>query len=190
MLIGGEELHNNHHTFATSAKLSSKWYEFDIGWGYIRVLEMMGLAKVKKLAPEPKFAKDKLEADFETLQSVIANRYDVMAKYAKSIKHAWKEELEHLKDKAAAGIAFPEVVAQADAARAGQAGSAAAAATGGAVPAQQSAGNHAQYARGTGRDLGAFALHPRPAAAQAAGLVQPRRSVRHQVAAGLLAAPA
>jgi stearoyl-CoA desaturase (delta-9 desaturase) len=100
LLIGGEELHNNHHTFATSAKLSSKWYEFDIGWGYIRALEMMGLAKVKKLAPEPKFAKDKQEADFETLQSVIANRYDVMAKYAKSMKHAWKEELEHLKDKA------------------------------------------------------------------------------------------
>jgi len=100
ILIGGEELHNNHHTFATSAKLSSKWYEFDIGWGYIRALEMVGLAKVKKRAPEPKFAKGKIEADFDTLQSVIANRYDVMAKYAKSVKHAWKEELEHLKDKA------------------------------------------------------------------------------------------
>jgi len=100
LLIGGEELHNNHHTFATSAKLSSKWYEFDIGWGYIRALEIVGLAKVKKLAPEPKFAKDKLEADFDTLQSVIANRYDVMAKYAKSVKQAWKEELEHLKHKA------------------------------------------------------------------------------------------
>jgi stearoyl-CoA desaturase (delta-9 desaturase) len=57
LLIGGEELHNNHHTFATSAKLSSKWYEFDIGWGYIRALEMVGLAKVKKRAPAPKFAK-------------------------------------------------------------------------------------------------------------------------------------
>jgi stearoyl-CoA desaturase (Delta-9 desaturase) len=100
ILIGGEELHNNHHTFATSAKLSSKWYELDIGWLYIRTLERMGLAKVKKLAPEPKFAPGKLEADFDTLQSVIANRYDVMAKYAKSVKHAWKEELEHLKDKA------------------------------------------------------------------------------------------
>jgi stearoyl-CoA desaturase (delta-9 desaturase) len=100
IIIGGEELHNNHHTFATSAKLSSKWYEFDIGWGYIRALEMLGLAKVKKKAPEPKFAKGKLEADFDTLQSVIANRYDVMAKYAKSIKAAWKEELEHLRDKA------------------------------------------------------------------------------------------
>ena len=100
ILIGGEELHNNHHTYATSAKLSSKWYEFDIGWAYIRCLEVLGLAKVKKLAPEPKFSHGKLEADFETLQSVIANRYDVMAKYAKSIKHAWKEELEHLKHKA------------------------------------------------------------------------------------------
>ena len=100
IIIGGEELHNNHHTFATSAKLSSKWYELDIGWLYIRTLEKMGLAKVKKLAPEPKFSHGKLEADFDTLQSVIANRYDVMAKYAKSVKSAWKEELEHLKDKA------------------------------------------------------------------------------------------
>ena len=100
ILIGGEELHNNHHTYATSAKLSSKWYEVDIGWLYICTLEKMGLAKVKKLAPEPKFSHGKLEADFDTLQSVIANRYDVMAKYAKSVKAAWKEELEHLKDKA------------------------------------------------------------------------------------------
>ena len=100
IIIGGEELHNNHHTFATSAKLSSKWYEFDIGWFYIRTLETFGLAKVKKVAPAPKFQHGKVEADLETLQSVIANRYDVMAKYAKSMKSAWKEELEHLKDKA------------------------------------------------------------------------------------------
>ncbi len=99
ILIGGEELHNNHHTFATSAKLSSKWYEFDIGYFYIRVLETFKLAKVKKLAPEPKFDKAKMVADFETLQSVIANRYDVMAKYAKSLKRAWHDELEQLKAK-------------------------------------------------------------------------------------------
>ncbi|THC45829.1 fatty acid desaturase [Massilia sp. Mn16-1_5] len=100
ILIGGEELHNNHHTHATSAKLSSKWYEVDLGWAYIRGLEMLGLAKVKKVAPEPKFAKGKTVADLDTLQSVITNRYDVMAKYAKSVKHAFREELEHLKDKA------------------------------------------------------------------------------------------
>lgn len=100
ILIGGEELHNNHHTFGTSAKLSSKWYEFDIGWMYIRMLEIVGLAKVKKIAPEPKFDCQKLIADLDTLQSVILNRYDVMAKYAKSIKHAWREESMHLKDEA------------------------------------------------------------------------------------------
>jgi stearoyl-CoA desaturase (delta-9 desaturase) len=96
ILIGGEELHNNHHTFATSAKLSSKWYEFDIGWMYIRILESVGLAKVKKIAPAPKFDREKLVADIETLQSVVANRYDVMAKYAKSLKRAWRDEMEHL----------------------------------------------------------------------------------------------
>ena len=103
ILIGGEELHNNHHTFATSAKLSSKWYEFDIGWMYICILEKMGLAKVKRLAPEPKFAQGKLVPDFDTLQSVIANRYDVMAKYAKSLKHTWKEETAHLQGKTELG---------------------------------------------------------------------------------------
>ncbi|MEW6023989.1 MAG: fatty acid desaturase [Pseudomonadota bacterium] len=100
ILIGGEELHNNHHTYATSAKLSSKWYEVDLGWAYIRAMEMVGLAKVKKVAPKPKLAKDKVVADLETLQSVITNRYDVMAKYAKSVKHAFREEFEHLKHKA------------------------------------------------------------------------------------------
>ncbi|MBC7454413.1 MAG: fatty acid desaturase [Massilia sp.] len=99
ILIGGEELHNNHHTFATSAKVSSKWYEFDIGWLYIRILETLGLAKVRRIAPAPKFAHGKLIADFDTLQSVIANRYDVMAKYAKSFKHAWHEEIGVLRHK-------------------------------------------------------------------------------------------
>lgn len=99
ILIGGEELHNNHHTFGTSAKLSSKWYEFDIGWMYIRMMEIVGLAKVKKIAPEPKFDLRKQIADLDTLQSVIANRYDVMAKYAKSLKRTWHDELVQLKEK-------------------------------------------------------------------------------------------
>ncbi|MDB5771949.1 MAG: acyl-CoA desaturase, partial [Burkholderia sp.] len=82
-----------------SAKLSSKWYEFDIGWMYIRILEMLKLAKVKKVAPAPKFDHKKPAVDLDTLQSVIANRYDVMAKYATSVKRAWHDELEHLKAK-------------------------------------------------------------------------------------------
>jgi stearoyl-CoA desaturase (delta-9 desaturase) len=98
ILIGGEELHNNHHTFATSAKLSSKWYEFDIGWMYIRIMEVLGLATVKKVAPEPKFNNGKPVADLETLQSVIANRYDVMSKYAKTVKRAWHAEAGQLRE--------------------------------------------------------------------------------------------
>jgi stearoyl-CoA desaturase (delta-9 desaturase) len=97
VLIGGEELHNNHHAFASSAKLSSKWFEFDIGWMYIRVLEILGMATVKKLAPRPRFAEPKEAADLETLHAVIANRYDVLSRYTKSVKRTYAEELERLK---------------------------------------------------------------------------------------------
>jgi len=100
ILIGGEELHNNHHTFGTSAKLSSKWYEFDIGWMYIRSMEIVGLAKVKKVAPEPKFKEIKTVVDLETLQAVITNRYDVMAKYTKSLRRTWRDEVANLREKA------------------------------------------------------------------------------------------
>ncbi|OGA73527.1 MAG: aminotransferase [Betaproteobacteria bacterium RIFCSPLOWO2_12_FULL_65_14] len=96
ILIGGEELHNNHHAFASSAKLSSKWYEFDIGWLYIRILEMLGLATVKKLAPKPRFAAPKPAADLDTLHAVIANRYDVLSRYAKSIRRTYTEEVDRL----------------------------------------------------------------------------------------------
>lgn len=97
IIIGGEELHNNHHAFGSSAKLSARWYEFDIGWLYIRLLEMARLAKVRKVAPMPKFAPAKSVCDLETLQAVITHRYDVMAKYAKSINAAWREEVARLK---------------------------------------------------------------------------------------------
>ena len=97
ILIGGEELHNNHHAYASSAKLSSKWYEFDIGWMYIRILEILGLATVKKVAPKPRFTEPKAAADFETLHAVIANRYDVLSRYAKSVKRTYRAEVARLK---------------------------------------------------------------------------------------------
>ncbi|MCL4799657.1 MAG: fatty acid desaturase [Burkholderiales bacterium] len=96
ILIGGEELHNNHHAYATSAKLSNKWYEFDIGWVYIRILEALGLAQVKKVAPTPRFAPAKHAIDLDTVQAVIANRYDVLARYARSLKATYAEELKRL----------------------------------------------------------------------------------------------
>jgi len=96
ILIGGEELHNNHHAFASSAKLSSKWYEFDIGWVYIRAMSALGLATVKKIAPKPRFAEPRA-VDLETLQAVIAHRYDVLSRYAKSLKQTYAHELERLR---------------------------------------------------------------------------------------------
>ena len=97
ILIGGEELHNNHHTFATSAKLSNKWYEFDIGWLYIRTLEVLGLAKVKKLPPKPVLS-DIHQATEQTLQAVIANRYEVMARYSKTLRKTFDEEVARVRE--------------------------------------------------------------------------------------------
>jgi stearoyl-CoA desaturase (delta-9 desaturase) len=100
LFIGGEELHNNHHAYASSARLSSKWYELDIGWFYIRVLQALGLAQVKKLAPRVRLNKSKTACDLETVQAVIANRYEVMAKYAKSLRKTYAKEIGRIKQQA------------------------------------------------------------------------------------------
>jgi stearoyl-CoA desaturase (delta-9 desaturase) len=97
IFIGGEELHNNHHAYASSAKLSTKWYEFDVGWMYIRTLELLGLATVKKVAPKPRFAQPKAAADLDTLHAVITNRYDVLSRYAKSVKRTYADEIARLR---------------------------------------------------------------------------------------------
>jgi len=79
--IGGEELHNNHHAFASSAKFSNKWWEFDLGWFYIRSLSLLGLAKVKKLPPKLISKQGKLHVDLETVRAVVSNRLQIMAQY-------------------------------------------------------------------------------------------------------------
>jgi stearoyl-CoA desaturase (delta-9 desaturase) len=96
IIIGGEELHNNHHTYPTSAKLSVKPYEFDIGWVYIRALEMLGWAKVRKIPPQMRTGDVRAVADSETLEALIAHRYEVMAKYARDVRRACREELSRL----------------------------------------------------------------------------------------------
>ena len=83
--IGGEELHNNHHTYASSAKFSLKWWEFDLGWMYIRILSFFRLAKVKKLPPKLAIEEGKLHVDLETVRAVIANRFVVMSQYYKNV---------------------------------------------------------------------------------------------------------
>lgn len=96
IVIGGEELHNNHHAYASSAKLSSKWYEFDIGWMYIRIFSMLGLARVRRLAPTPRFTTARPVVDVQTLQAVIAHRYDMMAAFAESLRRTCAEEARRL----------------------------------------------------------------------------------------------
>lgn len=100
ILIGGEELHNNHHTFATSAKLSSKWYEFDIGWMYIQIMSAFGLAKVKKTSPKPVLSNLR-PADQGTLEAIIANRYEIMARYSKTLHTFFSTEVQHMQALAA-----------------------------------------------------------------------------------------
>jgi len=102
ILIGGEELHNNHHTYPTSAKLSVKPYEFDIGWLYISVLAKLGLAKVRKTPPRMALGAVKPVADDKTLEALIAHRYELMASYAAELKRAVAAELSRLKDEGAA----------------------------------------------------------------------------------------
>ena len=97
IFIGGEELHNNHHAYASSAKLSNKWYEVDIGWLYIRVIAALGLAQVKRRAPRVRLNQTKTSCDMETLHAVIANRYEVAARYAQLLKKTYSIEIARLK---------------------------------------------------------------------------------------------
>ncbi len=109
ILIGGEELHNNHHAYGSSAKLSNRWYEFDIGWGYIRVLEILGLARVKKIAPKVRWGEIKHFCDDDLLHSVVTHRYDVLTRYARGMKRTYSEEFDRLGAYLPEGISLKQV---------------------------------------------------------------------------------
>lgn len=103
IIIGGEELHNNHHAYGTSAKFSSKWYEFDLGWCYISALRFFKLAHVKKVAPklrlEPASKAAASDISLDTLQGVITHRYEILARYADVIRQTASEEIAKLTNK-------------------------------------------------------------------------------------------
>ena len=109
IIIGGEELHNNHHAFGASAKFAHRWYEFDIGWMYIRMMSAVGLAHVRKVAPALKLRTSEGDVD-ETLQAIITHRYRVMQEYTRLVKRTAKAEFAALKARAEAGeIELPNV---------------------------------------------------------------------------------
>ena len=98
-LIGGEELHNNHHAFPTSAKFSVRKWEFDIGWLYIRLFSLLGLAKVNRIAPQPVIdATPDEELDIDTLKAIIVNRMHVLRDYSRHVTlPVFKVEKRHLR---------------------------------------------------------------------------------------------
>jgi stearoyl-CoA desaturase (delta-9 desaturase) len=101
IIIAGEELHNNHHTYPTSARLSVKPYEFDIGWMYISILQFAGLAHVKKTPPKAAYGDVRPVADEKTLEALIANRYEIMAGFAKQMQATVRHELGAMKARSA-----------------------------------------------------------------------------------------
>lgn len=85
ILLCGEELHNNHHTFGTSAKFSVMPWEFDIGWMYISLLSYVGLAKANRIPPQMVYQAEKAAIDMETVKALFTNRFQLMAHYAKEV---------------------------------------------------------------------------------------------------------
>lgn len=98
IIVGGEELHNNHHAYASSAKFSIRPFEFDIGWVYIRLLSFLKLAKVKKVAPSFKTSTVKELCDIETVKTLFSNRVQVMANFTQEVlRQVCKDESGKLK---------------------------------------------------------------------------------------------
>ena len=85
ILVGGEELHNNHHAYMASARMSNKWWEIDIGWAYIRLLAMCRLAKVKRLAPSRIRGIGKRLVDRDTARAVVSHRFLVLKRYSQMV---------------------------------------------------------------------------------------------------------
>jgi stearoyl-CoA desaturase (delta-9 desaturase) len=97
LLIGGEELHNNHHAFASSAKFSVRWWEFDLGWFYIRLFSWLGLARVHKQAPRRNLAQARPQIDMEVVKALTVNRLQLMSDYSRTVlRPAFRHEMRHV----------------------------------------------------------------------------------------------
>ncbi|MET0070484.1 MAG: fatty acid desaturase [Candidatus Thiodiazotropha sp.] len=96
IFIGGEELHNNHHAFASSAKLSNRWWEFDLGWFYIRLFSILGLARVLKVAPRRAFVDERPQLDLDAIKALTVNRLQLFSDYSRKVlKPVFRDEIRH-----------------------------------------------------------------------------------------------
>ena len=85
IFLGGEELHNNHHAFPSSAKFSMRGWEFDIGWMWLTIFSSVGLARVKKVAPKLQFEDEREQIDLETVRALIVNRMHILREYTRNV---------------------------------------------------------------------------------------------------------
>ena len=85
VLIGGEELHNNHHAFPSSPRLAVQWWEIDMGWLFICVFRALGLARVSSLAPRPNIVRDRADMDTDTVRALFTNRLHVLRDYRRRV---------------------------------------------------------------------------------------------------------
>jgi stearoyl-CoA desaturase (delta-9 desaturase) len=111
ILIGGEELHNNHHAYSSSARLSNRWWEFDVGWMYIRLLQILRLATVHRVEPTLRINLGKTRCDIETVQAVITHRFDVLAKFARAMQRTAIKEIRDLQARAVPGLQDGKAIA-------------------------------------------------------------------------------
>ena len=88
ILIGGEELHNNHHAYGSSAKLSSKWFEFDIGWAYLQLLRFLKLATIRKVAPSLVLRPPREQVSADQVSALLDHRYAAYAEFGHAVLHA------------------------------------------------------------------------------------------------------
>jgi stearoyl-CoA desaturase (delta-9 desaturase) len=111
ILIGGEELHNNHHAYSASARLSSRWWEIDLGWVYIRLLETLGLATVRKVAPALRLRRDKTECDTDTVHAIVRHRFAILTRYARTLRRTMRAEIRALRAHAAPDFEYGKAIA-------------------------------------------------------------------------------
>ena len=94
IIIGGEELHNNHHAYASSAQFSSRKWEIDLGWFYVRLLAKLKLLKIQRRIPVITYDNAKTQCDFDTVKVFVNNRFQVLSSYARDVmKGVYREEL-------------------------------------------------------------------------------------------------
>jgi stearoyl-CoA desaturase (delta-9 desaturase) len=98
IFIGGEELHNNHHAFGSSAKLSNRWWEFDLGWFYIRLFSLLGLARVLKIAPKRALVTERPQLDMDAIKALTVNRLQLLSDYRRTVlKPVFRTEIRQAK---------------------------------------------------------------------------------------------